>query len=292
MKIGVVGELRFPVLPYGPGGLGRTTHMFASGLAALGHSVVLYAPHGSEFDGEINSVELDPKKHDVVLDLTHDHEISKTFPDYPIENLVCDRECDYVPPCAVVESRFMRKTYIGAKIVPASIEVEKIPYFDTPLRTYLVFMALMHPLKGVQDAIKAASMVGVDLRLIGPGGDAKLPNYLGPIYDNDAKWAQVGNALGILCPYKRDAAPRTPLEAAACGTPTICFNQDGTCDTVEDGVSGFVCLNTWEMAERISDLATLERKKIRNWVIENHNFSAVIKTHEKLLVDICCGIRW
>lgn len=291
MKIGIAGEMRFPVIPRGPGGLGRTTHMLAAGLLDLGHDVTLYAPRGSEFGGRLEYGTPDPRPFDAFVDFTHEHDLSRAFPGAPIENLIGDRECPYCPPCAVIETRYMQKHYQGARLVPASVDVGNIPVGAGG--DYLVFMALMHPFKGVTDAVTVGKKTGVRVVFVGPGGEGlNLPEYRGVITDDAEKWALIGGALGVLCPYYRDAAPRTPLEAAACGTPTLCHSQDGTREHVAQGVTGYAGLNAWDMADNVRKLAGLDRAAVRKWVKENHDLPASIRQHERILQAIVSGERW
>lgn len=293
MKIGFVGETRFPVIPFGPGGLGRTTHMLATGLLKRGHEVKLHALPASQFDGEVMVGLPEPAQYDVILDFSHEHRTSIRFPDAPVENLIGDKECQYRPPNAVVESAHMQKYYDGARHVPAGMDVDNIPFWDNPTADYLVFMGLVHPLKGYQDALDIGKITGKKVVFVGPlAVEVTFPNYMGPVYDDKKKFELLGNALGLLCPYYNDAAPRIPLEAAACCTPTLCYREDGTHEHVENGITGFHCLNRWDMAEAVWKLAGLPRPAIREWVKEYHDLDQTLDRHEEILKDIAGGARW
>ncbi len=292
MKIGVIGETRYPVLPYGPGGLSRSTHALATGLLARGHEVTLHAQVGSEFAGALLQNPPKPADYDAILDFSHEHVLSHLNPGAPIENLIGDRECLYVPPCAVAETCYMQKCYPGARRVPASVDVDSIPFTEKP-GDYLIFMAYMHPFKGVQDAVEVGKKTGIKIVFIGPGGeDQNLPDYRGAITNEVQKWALLGGAMGLLCPYQRDAAPRAPLEAAACGVPTLCHKNDGTREHVAHGVTGFVGMNVWDMVANVWKLYELPRPAIREWVKENHDFGKSLVQHEAILQTIAGGERW
>jgi glycosyltransferase involved in cell wall biosynthesis len=290
LKIAVIGETRLPVLPFGPGGLGRATHEIATELLHLGHDVTLIALAASQFDGRIVREGESIDGCDVILDYSHDHNLSKYNPTAPVLNLIGDRECQWQPPNAIVESHYMQSHYPAARIVPAGIDVDSIPFCDTA-GDYLIYMGLDVWHKQPHIAREAAKLVGKRLVQIGPGGFSGLPDYLG-ILPEPEKWEWLGSALGLLAPYTIDASPRSPLEAAACGTPTLCLNGDGTRDHVVDGLTGFVCANSMDMAERVKDLGKLKRENIRIWVKQNHDISVTIKETERMLQAVAGGQRW
>lgn len=282
MKIGVIGEMRMPVLPYGPGGLGRTTHMLATALLERGHEVTLHAT-SCEFTGRIACHEVNPYVYDVILDMTHDHNLSRVYPNEPIVNLILDRECRYLPPQAVVETEYMQGHYPSAKITPAGIDVDSIPFTETP-GDYLVFMGLKVAHKQPEVAEEVAKKAGMRLVWICP------PNDLTELQ----KFAILG-AVAHLAPYTIDAGPRSPLEAAACGTPTICLDGDGTKEHVHEGLTGFICKDADNMAQFVqiaAEAKDFQRKSCRLWVEREHDIKRTIVLHEQTLEAVAGGARW
>jgi len=277
MRIAIMGETRFPVLPYGSGGLGRTTHDIATGLLRLGHKVTIYSPEGGEFEGSITK-DVHPEWYDVFLDFSHDH--SWQFD--KVLHLIGDKECKYQPPCAVVQSEYMRTFYPSAKLVPAGVNVDEIP-FSKEHGDYLVFAGANISHKQPSVARDIARDAGKELRMLGPEFE---------VVTEDEKNKIIGHALGLLCPYLMDAAPRLPLEAAACGTPTICLDGDGTKEHVVDLVTGFVCESMEEMTETVILLGGLDRERIRSWVSQNHNNRLEIPQIEHLLEVVRDGEKW
>lgn len=284
MKIAVYGETRFPVLPDGPGGLGRATHEIATRLLSLGHAVTLYAPAGSKFSGRLQPHDgwLDPDDYDVLFDYSHKHKLSQLFPDVPVLNMIGDKECPWQPPNRVVESAYMQRHYPGAVIVPAGINVSEIP-FDGAGGDYLLFMARLCKGKHPEIAEEVAERAGVELKVIGE------PAY---VVSEAEKWRLLGGALGHLAPYTDDASPRAPLEAAACGTPTLCLTGDGTMEHVADGLTGWACQDAAEMAGRVKDLRGLSRENCRIWAKQKHDVETTILEIERLLAAVAAGERW
>jgi len=252
--------------------------MLATELLKRGHEVILHAP-AREFAGRVVCAEINPYLYDVVLDMTHDHFSSRAYPNQPIVNLILDRECPYVPPCAAVETEYMRKHYPSARIAPAGIDVDAIPFTETP-ENYLVFMGLKVDHKQPHVADQGAHKAGKTLRWICP------PNDL----TEQQKWHILGHALALLAPYTIDAGPRSPLEAAACGTPTICLDGDGTQEHVLDSVTGAVCRGPEEMAVAVG--RTFDRHSIRTWIKTNRDVHKTIERHEQLLQAVAAGERW
>jgi len=196
-------------------------------------------------------------------------------------NLIGDRECPYPPPNAIVESTFMQDHYKGARLVSAGLNIDEIPFRNGG--DYLVYLGMNVWHKQPEVAKEVAMRAGKDILMLGPGEHE---------VDEDEKWRFLGNALGVLCPYLIDASPRVPIEAAACGTPTICLDGDGTKDHVVGGMTGFICRDADEMVKAVGSLHCLNREKCRIWAKQNHDINETIKEMERLLVSVFEGERW
>ena len=287
MRIAVVSDVRLPTLSDGPHGLGRSAHDIASGLAERGHDVTLFAGPGSAFSSGcliIGDTELQHAQQlrrgtfDGVLDTSHQHHLSRMCPDLPIVNRLGDRECKHHPPNAVVNSRSMQAQFPQARLVRTGVKIDEIPFFDSD-DDYLAFMSAKHAHKGFIEAIRVAERAFKPLRTA-------------ETLTGEAKWACMGRALGLLHPSTIDAAPRTPLEAAACGTPTLCLDRDGTQEHVAHGVTGYVCADWTEMVVQVDELARLDRASIRQWVADTHGYGQMIDGYEALLCAVADGERW
>lgn len=292
MKIAVLGETRAPISPtIKAGGLGLSTYEHATALLKMGHDVTLFCVAGSEFDGPMKPGEPNPYLFDAVLDYSHHHPISQVCPTAPVLNLMGDRECNYTPPSCVVETLYMQGKYKTARIIPAGVNVDDIPFCPNPAGGYVVFLGAFEWHKGYHNAIEAAKLAGVAIATAGPGGNINTPGYRGIVTDA-VKYDLLGNAIALLAPYTIDASPRTPLEAAATGTPTICLSNDGTKEHISEGVTGWACASVEGIAYRIKDAPNLDRVKIRAWVDENHNAKHTMKQLEYALAQVAGGERW
>lgn len=273
MKIVIISSARAHVSAETASGLGRSLHDLAAGLKARGHDVhVTTDEDESVLAG------------DVYLDGSHAHKLSVQLPGLPVLNRIGDRECTYMPPNAVVASDYMARRYSRGRVIPTGIDVRSIPVSRTA-GAHVAWMGLDVPHKGLHTARQAASGADVELRAAGEG------TILG-VLAGEEKWRFLGAAAGLLHPSMIDAAPRTPLEAAACGTPTICLDGDGAAEHVEHCTSGFVCSDIDDMADAIADLELLDRWKVRAWVAETHPLDKMLDRYEAALTAIADGERW
>lgn len=296
MNIAVLSCSRLPSKVEVSGGLGKSAYDVAFGLRKRGHKVTLYGATGSQFDcGSLVTVAHEADliaraavgKHDVWFDYSHSHKLV----DLPVLNVIGDSETQHQPQNAVVASKYMQNRHPSAKIVHTGIDTENIP-FTAANDGYLAFMARMNFQKGWDRALDVADDADKDIVFIGPFGHGfGLRNYRGALSGAD-KWSALGSALGLLAPYVYDASPRVPLEAAACGVPTLCLSGDGTQEHVKHGVSGFVCSDLADMASMVPELDGLDRAAVREWVCERHSIGSMITKYERLLMDVINGRRW
>jgi len=300
VNIGLLSCSRLPTKREVSGGLGKSAYDIAAGLAQRGHDLTLYGATGSVFEhGELVTVRDEMElidraaagAHEVYFDYSHSHGLSEIHDGLKVVNCIGDRETRYTPKNAVVASHYMQRLYSTAKVIYTGIDVSMIPYHPEH-DGYLVFMARMNFQKGWDKAVHVSALTGLQVHFIGPGGYGYgLDNYHGALHGMD-KWDLLGGALAMLAPYEGDASPRTPLEAAACGVPTICLEGDGTSEHVIGGLTGYICEDARDMAEHVKPVKKLERQKIREWVEGNHSLTGSVELHERLLQQVAAGMEW
>lgn len=297
MKIAVLSNTRRPTRPDGPHGLGRTAHAIAQGLAHRGHDITLFAGPGSQFEeGELlihrrEGGRIAQHAFDAYLDSSHAHDLSREQPDWPVLNRLGDRECRYQPPNAIVETEYMRGNYPAARVVRKGIDAANIPFFPVH-QGYLAYFGQIIGHKGYRRALDVGELAGRVVHVAGPNYEnAHLPAYHGVLYGHE-KWRFIGGAEALLHPSLGDAGPRTPLEAAACGTPTLCLDGDGAMEHVAHCVSGFVCMDLHEMADALGDLPHLPRRRVREWVLDEFPLDKMLAGYENALLAVAAGERW
>jgi len=115
---------------------------------------------------------------------------------------------------------------------------------DTPPGSYFLVVSALVPYKRIDIAIGAARQLGASLKVVGTGPDeARLRStagptvqFLGGVDDSQLRDLYRG-ARAIVLPAEEDFGI-VPVEAMACGRPTVAFNRGGATETIEDGVTG------------------------------------------------------
>jgi len=152
---------------------------------------------------------------------------------------------------------------------------------------YLLFLGKMTPEKGAHRALEAAFKAGQRLILAGkvrePAERWYFERYVAP-YLNDRlrfvgevsqeeKRDLLAGAGALLFPIRwNEPFGMVMLEALACGTPILAFDEGAAGEVVEEGRTGFLCRDEAHMAEVIERVPELDRAACRA-AVENH-FSA------------------
>lgn len=167
-----------------------------------------------------------------------------------VDRLVAwDRRAAQRPTRFVANSRNVAariEKYYGrdADVLHCPVEVDRFSV-GSGAGDYFFIASRLLPYKRVDLAIRAAAMAGVRLLVAGTGpAEAALrrqavgttTTMLG--FVDDARMnALIGDARAAILPGEEDFG-LVPLEAAACGRPTIAYRGGGALETVVDGVTG------------------------------------------------------
>ena len=135
-----------------------------------------------------------------------------------------------------------------------------------PASHVLVVSALV-PYKRIDIAITAARQARVPLKIVGSGPDLARLRELGGTdvefcgnLPADRLRDAYRDARAVVLPAEEDFGI-VPVEAMACGRPVIAFGRGGACESVEDGVSGFLVPDA--TADAFADAMT--RAADRDW---------------------------
>ncbi len=167
-----------------------------------------------------------------------------------VDRLVAwDRRAAQRPTRFVANSRNVAariEKYYGrdADVLHCPVEVDRFS-IGSGNGDYFFIASRLLPYKRVDLAIRAAALAGVRLLVAGTGpAEAALrrqaagttTTMLG--FVDDARMnALMGDARAAILPGEEDFG-LVPLEAAACGRPTIAYRGGGALETVVDGVTG------------------------------------------------------
>jgi glycosyltransferase involved in cell wall biosynthesis len=143
---------------------------------------------------------------------------------------------------------------------------------------YLAFLGRVSPEKAPDAAIRIAARAGIPLKIAAKVdrvdreyfkttvepllGQANV-EFIGEIRE-DQKQEFLGNAAGLLFPIAwREPFGLVMIEAMACGTPVIAFENGSVPEVLEDAVTGFIVHSEDQAVEAVRRIGTLDRARIR-----------------------------
>ena len=143
---------------------------------------------------------------------------------------------------------------------------------------YLAFLGRISPEKAPDAAIRIAQRAGMSLKIaakvdrvdekyfketIEPLLSQGQVEFVGEIGE-DQKNEFLGNAAALLFPIAwREPFGLVMIEAMACGTPVVAFENGSVPEVLEDGVTGFIVQNEAEAAAALGNIGMLDRERIR-----------------------------
>ncbi|ADV26356.1 glycosyl transferase group 1 [Pseudoxanthomonas suwonensis 11-1] len=160
---------------------------------------------------------------------------------------------------------------------------------ESPRGDYLAFLGRISPEKRPDRAIDIAVRAGVPLRMaakvdaadavyfhdcIEPMLDASGVEFIGEI-DDARKPGFLGHAAALLFPIDwPEPFGLVMIEAMACGTPVIAWDNGSVREVVEDGVTGFIVGSMDEAVAAVERLPELDRATIRR--VFERRFSSTV----------------
>jgi glycosyltransferase involved in cell wall biosynthesis len=144
--------------------------------------------------------------------------------------------------------------------------------------TYMAVLGRIAPEKGVDRAIRIATRCGIPLKIaakvdradqdyydatIKPMIDHPLVEFIGEIGDHE-KSDFLSGAIGLLVPIDwPEPFGLVMIEAMACGTPVIAYDNGSVPEIVEDGKTGFIVNEENGAVAAVARLQELDRRAIR-----------------------------
>jgi glycosyltransferase involved in cell wall biosynthesis len=143
---------------------------------------------------------------------------------------------------------------------------------------YVAFLGRMSPDKGADRAIRVARAAGRPIvlaaKMRAPEEHRWFAEAVEPLLGPDATFVGEVDAEGRRALLGRAEALVNPLgwpepfglvmvEAAASGTPVLAFAAGASPEIVEDGITGFICSDEDDMADRLQLVAGLDRATCR-----------------------------
>jgi glycosyltransferase involved in cell wall biosynthesis len=201
------------------------------------------------------------------LDLTDCHPLYSAFDDAPLVS-ISNSQRQPMPPV----------NWIGR--VHHGLPPDLLAPLASRHGDYLAFLGRISPEKRPDRAIEIAVRSGRELRIAAKidavdqaywrGVIEPLVNrhsnvtYVGEIGEADKK-AFLGNAAALLFPIDwAEPFGLVMIEAMACGTPVIAWNDGAVPEVIDEGVTGFVVQDIDEAVAAVDRLATFDRARIRD----------------------------
>jgi glycosyltransferase involved in cell wall biosynthesis len=147
-----------------------------------------------------------------------------------------------------------------------------------PGGSYLAFLGRISPEKAPDAAIRIAAASGMPIKIaakvdrvdevyfkttIEPLLSQGDIEFIGEIGEHQ-KSEFLGNAAGLLFPIAwREPFGLVMIEAMACGTPVIAFNNGSVPEVLEHGVTGFIVESEAEAVAAVAKIGGLDRARIR-----------------------------
>jgi len=143
---------------------------------------------------------------------------------------------------------------------------------------YLAFLGRISPEKAPDAAIRIAAAAGIPLKIaakVDKVDEAYFKSTVEPLLSlgdvefigeirEDQKEEFLGNAAGLLFPIAwREPFGLVMIEAMACGTPVIAFENGSVPEVLEDGVTGFIVHTEREAIDAVARIGSLDRGRIR-----------------------------
>ncbi len=145
---------------------------------------------------------------------------------------------------------------------------ENLYHFHETPGEYLAFLGRICPEKRVDRAIEIAKRSGRKLKIaakVDPADREYFSDYIliGEIGE-DQKDEFLANALALLFPIDwPEPFGLVLIEAMACGTPVIAYNEGAVPEIIEDGKTGFIVDNLNDAVAAVDRLGLIDRKSCR-----------------------------
>ncbi|MGH8897797.1 MAG: glycosyltransferase family 4 protein [Egibacteraceae bacterium] len=190
-----------------------------------------------------------------------------------------------------------------ARVIHHGIDAHDFP-FGKGDGGYVLFLGRMSHEKGVKQAALVAARTGARLliaaRMSWPQERIYFEEEVRPLLSDRIEFVgEVGarrkrellaNARAVLNPICwPEPFGLVMIEALACGTPVLSFPEGAAAEIVEHGVTGFLCRDEDDMAARLDEVGSLDRRDCRAAVEGYFSTRRMVAEHVELFEQILSG---
>ena len=204
---------------------------------------------------------------------------------------------DRVPIIAISRSQASQAVDVPiAAIIHHGIDTDAFPVGDG-LGGYFLFLGRMVPEKGARVAAVVAREVGVPLKIAAKmrepleqqffaeqvepllGGDIE---YVGEVSSSE-RLELLRGARALLNPIRwPEPFGLVMIEALACGTPVLAFDEGAAPEIIDDGITGFLCDDEADMGRSINRVAGIDRAACRAVAESRFSTPRMVSEHIEL----------
>lgn len=206
---------------------------------------------------------------------------------------------NYVGISQAIVNKFSFLNFLG--FVYNGIDLNNFS-FNRDKGDYFLFLARVSPQKGIAKAIEVVKKLGKKLIIAGKINsvdDKYLKENFWPYIDNEQiiykgevtfneKIELLKNSLALIHPIENffEAFGMSLIEAQACGTPVVSFDNGSPKEVIKNGETGYVVSSFNEFIDACDNIDDIERSKCRKWVEENFTISKMIDGYENMYKKI------
>src|SRR6266702_5396357 len=309
MRIAQVSTLSSPVRPDAGGSVEAFIWLLTRELVRLGHEVTVFGCAGSETAGQCVVTLPGPYGAKDALDdwqlcewvnlcraveqsgrfdLLHSHAYLWGLPLQPLSSAPMRHTLHIVPDddaarlwsmapaaCVTAISKHQWSAYPElqpAAVVPHGVDLSQFTFQPQP-EDYVCYLGRFTSGKGPRQAIAAARLLGLRLRMAGPENayfreqvkpliDGKSVEYAG-YARGPARDKLLGGARALLYPIQYpEAFGLVLVEAMLCGTPVAAMGLGAAPEIIDQGISGFVAKSPEEFPLAVVDAIALDRARV------------------------------
>jgi glycosyltransferase involved in cell wall biosynthesis len=304
------------VPPEGYGGTERVINWLANAQLDMGLEVHVVCPQASSTRASIIPIQLwcseeeayqqsYKKILDLKPDIVHDHSFSQLFRlRHPEQTAVSTHHNERFQSVSntIYPTRSDAESNSSSTFVYHGLDLNEYSFTDKK-ESYLLFLGAIHPRKNVDMAIKVANWVNMPLNIVGPVSHPgyfckKIRKKLNDkiTYHGEAmgeiKNHLLKNAKALLYLSSWESFGLSVIEAMVAGTPVITSNILPFHETVEQGVTGFICDSKKDFLQAINQLPSIKPFSCHERVVKLFSKEKMAAGYQKLYWQAINNQHW